>query len=127
MHARYTCDASFSTSRIRIAIFGVLVRAFLSLSRRGNVKGYTSKFGSAAVVAYFAAEVCNFSQHALQVHFRFPDLPLSGIFIRVGKAQSGTTRDGGELIPHPHTRAHCLSFSLFLSVNISISVCVTRV
>lgn len=113
MHARYTCDASFSTSRIRIAIFGVLVRAFLSLSRRGNVKGYTSKFGSAAVVAYFAAEVCNFSQHALQVHFRLPDLPLSDIFIRVGKAQSGTARDGGELIPH--TRAHRLSFSLSFS------------
>lgn len=40
----------FREGRIRIAIFEALVRAFLSLSRRINAKGYTSKFGYTARV-----------------------------------------------------------------------------
>jgi len=70
--ARARAAAGFSTSRIRIAIFEALVRAFLSLSRRANVKGYTSKFGSGHGVAYFAAELLQLFAARFASPFPFP-------------------------------------------------------
>lgn len=102
----------FFDRRIRITIFEALVRAFLSLSRRINVKGYTSKFGPG--VAYFAAKVCNFSRRALQVHFRFPNAFIRYLYPR---GQS-TKRNGAALEATGCSFAH----ALYLFVNITLDM-----